>query len=67
MRYRKLNRRIFKRNLKEVLKPEIYKNMDFEAFCEDYYNQATASDLWGQYELAFYETKSKHTEIIYTR
>jgi hypothetical protein len=66
MRIKKLNRRIFKRNLKRALKPEIYKRMDFDEFCKDYEYSASINNDWGVYELEARETKSGHAELVYT-
>ena len=65
-RIKKLNRRIFKRNLKSALKPGIYKNMDFYEFVRDYEYSSSINGDFGIYELKAYLTKSGNAETIYT-
>ena len=65
-RIKKLNRRIFKRNLKKELKPDIYKYMDLEEFVKDYEYSSLINGSWGSYELKAYQTKSGNAETIYT-
>ena len=63
---KKLNRRIFKRNLKKELKSDIYKYMNFEEFIKDYEYNSSINGSWGTYEIMAYQTKSGNAETIYT-
>lgn len=66
-KYYKFNRRAFKRNLKNVLKPEFFKRADISAYAEDY-ERGCIECGWvrGEYEVPAYATKSGHAETIYT-
>ena len=69
-RIKGLNRRIFKRNLKEVLKPEFAKLLDyddvFEEWVESYFQCVCANCRFGWFEVEGILTVSGHAEDIRT-
>ena len=67
-RIKGLNRREFKKNLKQVLKPEYAQELPltFEDWVTDYERQAAASGVFGWYEVKAAEHRRGHSQQIKT-
>ena len=65
-RIKGLNRKVFKQNLKDVLTPKSYSNMDFEAYCEEYYQRLCATGSSGYYEVPARNTVKGYTIEVRT-